>query len=218
MSNVCPTVLKACAIRVARLEGDGVPLPGANNLYVSDGMISVTFTEELEKGADLVQKNGCGNIAAAWKDPDLIKRVTLAVELIKYDPQLFELLRGGTVIHDAGVGVNQAIGYQAPAVGVDPQPNGVSLEVWCKRIITAAPDPQWPYEWFVFPRCYFSAGQRKMEDNFMVNIFDGYGIENGNWFNGPANDWPADSSKVYQSLPTKNIPAASCGYQTLAAS
>lgn len=211
--NLAPSVLQACAMRVARLEADGVPLPGPKNLYVSNGLVELTFTEELEKGIDITQTNACGDICATFRGPDLLKRVILNMHLCPYDPELFELLRGGSVLTSG-----QAEGYAAPAVGVDPAPNGVSIEIWCKRYLNGSPDSTWPYERFVFPRTKWAFGQRKMDNGFQIAVLDGYGTENPNWFNGPANDWPVASNKCYQSLPTATLPASSVGYQTLVGS
>lgn len=209
--NTCPSVIAGCAMRVSRLEADGVPLPGANNLYTTSGMIELTFSEELERGADVTQRNACGDICATYKGPDLLKRVTLGIQICPWDPQLFELLRGGVVLTDG-----DAIGYGAPQIGTDPQPNGVSVEVWAKRLINGSPDPTWPYEWFAFPRCYFAFGERAVNDGaFTITRVEGYGIENDNWFDGPANDWPVASDRCYQSIASTSIPDTACGYATL---
>jgi len=214
MSNTCPSVLQACAMRVARLDTNGVPKPGPNNLYVTDGLIELTYTEELEKGEDITVKNACGNICATFRGPDLLKRVTLDMQICPYDPELFELLRGGTVLTASG----GRVGYAAPRVGNDPQPNGVSLEVWCKRYINGSPDPTFQYEQFIFPRTHWAFGSRKIEDGFQIAVLTGWGDENPNWFNGPGNDWPVASTSVYASLPTNNLPVIHCGYSTLPAS
>jgi len=211
--NTCPVVLQACAIRLARLDAIGVPAPGPNNLYVSDGMIELTYTEEVEKGTDVTVKNGRGDICASFRTDDLLKRVTLNLVICPYDPELFELLRGGTVLRSG-----ERTGYAAPRVGIDPTPSGVSLEVWMKRRQHGGGDDTFAYEQFVFPRTYWTFGGRKLEDGVQLSVLDGWGQENPNWFNGPGNDWPVASTSCYASLPTNSLPTPHCGAQTLSAS
>ena len=40
--NECQPSVQACAMRVARLDGSGVPDPGPDNLYVTSGIITLT--------------------------------------------------------------------------------------------------------------------------------------------------------------------------------
>ncbi len=45
----------------------------------------------------------------------------------------------------------------------------------------------------------------------------GEAYENDNWYNGPLNDWPVASDRVYQWMPTNYIPPDMCGFQAVAA-
>lgn len=201
-------------MRVARLDASGVPDPGADSLYVSDALIRLVMTPVFETGDEFTVKSACGDVCLNFKDQDRFKRVDLTVEICTPDPELSELLSGGTVLTDGA-----AVGYAAPEVGVAPTPNGASIEVWTKRVdVDGAIDATFPYAWWVLPRTYLRPDARTFENGPLNNVFSGYGIENSNWFDGPANDWPVSSERVYQWIPTDSLPTAQCGYITLAAS
>jgi hypothetical protein len=73
MANDCLSSIHACALRVARLEADGVPLPGATDLYVTDGVIELSFTPEVEAGDEVTVKNGCGGVCVSHRNDEVIK-------------------------------------------------------------------------------------------------------------------------------------------------
>lgn len=216
MANDCLAQIQACAMRVARLEPNGVPDPGANNLYVSDSLIKFEYTPVYSTGDEFEVKNACGDVCVNFKDQDRLKRADATLEICTPDPELSELLSGGVVL-TAGA----AVGYGAPTVGATPNPNGVSIELWTKRIDDDGNlDDVYPYAWWVFPRMYLRPAARTFENNPVNNLFEGYGLENPNWYNGPTNNWPLPngSSRIFQWIPTTYIPTAMCGYQTISAS
>lgn len=214
MPEHCGGQVQACATRVSRLEPNGVPDPGANNLYVSDALVLVTFTPEIVAGEEIEQKNGCGAVCVNFKDDDRIKRWNVVLQLCTPDPFLHELLVGGTVLEDG-----EARGYAFPALNTVGNPNGISLEFWSKRVTSdGSLDPDKPYAWWVAPRVKLQPGERSFQNAALGNPFTGFAVENENWFDGPLNDWPVASDRALQWLPTEAPPVASCGYQSLQAS
>lgn len=214
MANDCLAQLQACAIRVARLEADGSPDPGASNLYTSDALVTLTVTPEIEEGDEFIVKNACGSACVNFKDCDRYKRFTLSMEICTPDPELHEILAGGTVLTSGA-----AVGYAVPALGASDCPNGFSLELWTKRIDSSgAQDADFPWARWVLPRAYLVLGERTFENGPLGNTFTGYAIENPNWLDGPLNDWPVASTRAIQWLPDTDIPEPSCGYDELVAS
>lgn len=213
MAN-CLSQIHACAIRVTRLLATGVPDPGADNLYVSDALVSLTTSPEIEAGDEFIVKNACGSPCVNYKDCDRYKRWNLELEICTPDPELHELLAGGVVLEDG-----EAQGYGVPFLGAGDCPNGFSIELWAKRIDSSgAQDADFPWAWWVLPRAYLVLGERKFENGPLNNPFTGYAIENPNWFDGPTNDFPVESDRAIQWIPTDTIPEPTCGYQALAAS
>lgn len=216
MANDCMSSIHACAIRVARLESDGVPLPGANNLYVSDGIIELSFTPEVEAGDEVTVKNGCGAVCVSHRNDEIIKWWNVELTICRPDPELQELLTGGAVLTDGG-----AVGYQPPALNTVSAPNGISVEVWSHRLDDGGDyDPTFPYFHWAFPKIKgLHFGARRLFNGALENPFTGgRALENSNWFDGPGNDWNVDSSRAWGQMPTDIIPTSDCGYQTLAAS
>jgi len=214
MANNCRRQIQSCALRVTRLEPNGVPDPGANNMYVSDALTTLGVETVLAEGDEFEVKNACGEVCVNFKDCDRLKRLDLTLGLCYPDPELLELLAGGTVLTSGA-----AVGYAYPALGAVACPNGVSIELWAKRVDTAgAPDSDFPYEWYVLPRTYWQHGTRTFENGPITVELSGFGIENENWFDGPDNTWPVASDSVLQSIPTATIPDTACGYATVAVS
>ena len=212
--NSCLAQVQACAIRVARLEPNGVPDPGANNLYVSDALTILTVTPEIVEGDEVEVKNACGGVRVNYKDQDRIKRLNVELTLCVPDPELHELLAGGSVLSDG-----TARGYAYPQLNDSSVRNGVSIELWARQITSdGASDGTYPYAWWVLPRVYLTPGARTFENGAQLSPFTGFALENPNWFDGPANDWPEDSDRALQWIETDSVPTPSCGYQTLAVS
>lgn len=215
MAARCPASLQVCAMRVSRLDATGVPDPGADNLYVSSALIRLVPTVVMRPGEDMELVSGCGEVCVSYKDRDKLKRFDMTMELCTPDPSLTEMLVGGETISD---GNGDIIGWAAPHVGVDANPYGVAIEAWTKAITNGAQDPVYPWWRWVFPRTYWTIGDKNMENAPMTNPFSGYSEENVNFYDGPANDWPYTSDRCFQYALDTDVPTAACGYQTLAAS
>lgn len=212
--NDCLPSVQACAIRVARLDASGVPAPGASNLYTTHGIVELTATPEFTEGEEINAQNGQGVNCVSYKQDDQITRATIELTICRPDPELTELLTGGSVLTDG-----DAVGYKAPALN-SPLDHRVSIELWSKRIDDSGDlDAEFPYYWWVFPRVRsLRMGARRWFNGALENPFTGFAIENPNWHDGPLNDWPVDSDSWFQYIPTTELPADDCGYQTLVAS
>lgn len=216
MANECAAQVQACRIRVCRLEADGVPLPGATDLYVSDALTKVAFAWDVLAGDEITEKSACGEIKVNYRGDDNLRRGNVTITLLTPDPYLSELLSGGDVL----TGTSGAKGFAAPElgpVGID----AVSIEIWKKRIFEGRLDPTFPYARWVYPWVdHLRAGDHEHNSGNLPMEFVGEAYENDNWLDGPTQDWLGTSDRVYQWLPdtAASLPAASCGYQTLVAS
>lgn len=216
MANDCLPSIQACAMRVARLDPNGVPTPGAHNLYVTDGLITLTAEPQYRDGDEFEVVTACGDLGVNFLDVPRLKRLNVTLNIVAPDPELTELMAGGSVLTDGA-----AVGYEAPPLLARIQPNGVSLELWTKRLADDGDlDPTFPYFHWVFPRVKLRVGAKNFQNGPMDNPFSGFAIENPNWYDGPLADWPVSSDRVFAYLPVEatDLPTPVCGYQTTPAS
>lgn len=212
----CPRTLQFCAVRLALLDGSGVPDPGAANLYVSKQVVLMTVAPNLEKGVDLTQKTGCDEIDFAYKGQDQLKEWTMGITFTTPDPDLVYLLAGGAKITKAG----KTIGYGSPAIGTIGNSNGVCLEGWTKNIKGNTLDGTYPYLRWVFPKTTWVHGEKRFDNTPITHPFTGEGFENPNIYDGPANDFP-DVNESYRSMTyfaDTSLPTTQCQAVALAAS
>lgn len=221
----CYGSLQVCALRVALLGPNGVPLAGPENGYVTHSVITVDVGIELSEGDDLEKKNGCGAVCQSFKGCDHIKRANLGVALCELDIQVASLLVGGQLFTKVGSpGAGDTIGWELPSVS-DACANGVSFEVWTKawdssqQATPTALGNQAAYWHWVFPRAKFSLDDMTMENDFLDFSLTGFGEENANMPPaGPFGDWPASISagggivSVGGLFLDSNLPQASCDF------
>jgi len=218
----CFGSVQACAMRVGKLDDAGAPDPGADNLYVTDSLITVQTSYEIETGAEFIQKNGCGAICQNFKEQDKLKRVTLALQLCQFDYELLALMLDATPIIGDVVTANGTIGIVLPS-STAPASNGVSLEIWSKawdggsQAVSSGGDPL--YHHFAWPKTTWVPGQRTIEAGIMVIPVDGIGTENPTIGDGPVDDFPIWGPEGPELVwLDDSIPDAVCGYQALVAS
>lgn len=204
--------VQACAIRVARLDSNGVPTPGAGNMYTSDALTELTATPVYEDADELTQKSACGTTCLDYTGDDSFKRLDVSLTICTSDPFLMAMLGAGDVLVDGDVN-----GWAMPEIG-PLTGNGVSIEVWAKRIDDGDLDIDFPYAWWVLPKIKnLRYGEKKFENGASLPVFTGRGYQNPNWFDGPLNDWPVASDRALQWMPTAALPVIS-GLQPIAAS
>ena len=214
--NTCLGQVSVCALRVARLQDDGVPLPGADNLYVSDALAELTVTAVYTDGEEIEENNACGATLVSYRAPDTFKRLDFTLNLVIPDPELSEMLSQNSEAITASGG---RVGYGYPSIGQLPSLGGVSLEFWSKQIDDGTQDADFPWAWWVMPRARnLRVGDRTFGSGAVPTSFAGQAYENENWFDGPLNDWPSTSDRVLQWIPSATIPEAACGYASLASS
>ena len=201
------------AIRATRLNANGTTATGASASYVLNSFIRVSFTPEYEDGDEITEKTAGGEVCVSYKLPDTLKRVNLEVAICNPDPEFTELVSGGSILSTAG----QSVGYAAAPTGVDALPNGASLEVWSRAISGGLVAPVNPYFRWVFPYVQLRpSGERVVENGLMANVFEGFGLGNINWGDGPQNDWafPAYTDRAYSYARVAGAPIGMNGFQT----
>jgi len=181
-------------------------------MYVSDQLVKIDFNPDMEAGQEISNRGASGNLCVVYRTPDLLKRLTIELELCIPDPELEVLLSGGEVFFDSAQPAD-VVGFKYPKLMVDPTPNGISVEAWTRYVIDGYQPPDQPYMWWTFPRMYLRKGNRTIDVNAMANVYDGYAIENPSWNGGPLGDWTQDSDAVVQAVFTDTVPQAQLGMQ-----
>lgn len=214
-ANHCLPQVHGCALRLAKLDTNGVPLPGASNLYVTDALSRLTVTPVYTDGDEIEEKNACGAVSINYIGDDTFKRVDVELVIVTHDPYIFEFMAEGSDLLTDG----DAKGWAAPPIGIIAAGSGISVEVWAKRINDGILDGDFPYAWWAMPKVTnLRFGQRVFENGPSLPTFTGRGYENANWFDGPLNDWPVASDRCVQWVETVALPTVACGPQALAAS
>lgn len=202
----CRPQIFACAIRVAKLYASGVPAQGASNLLTTDALVSLGYSAEVRAGDEHVVTNACGNNCLDYQKEDKLRRLNLTLNICYPHPYLTEFLVGGAVLTDG-----EAVGYGFPTLNDPDDATGISLELWAQRQgSTGTLDADFPYAWWVFPKVVFQIDSGSFENGPHTPTFNGRAYENENWFDGPNNDFPVDSDKVAQWIPTIGLPTTDC--------
>lgn len=204
----------ALGMRVSILTATGAPQVGPLSAYVTDNLVKLDFTVEYRNGVEVERLNGAAKACLYYASNPTVKRITIdSLELCYPEPQLESLLGGGDVILDTN---GRAVGYAAPAVGADPVPRGVGIELWSSAVSDSGIDSELPYLRWVFPREFLKPDKRSISSAAFAAAFTGQGNQNANWGNGPFNDWPYESGRVYSNARVPSIPTLSAnGFVTV---
>ena len=85
---------------------------------------------------------------------------------------------------------DKSIGWAAPAIGDDPAGNGVAIECWSYAVASGKRASTNPFFHWIFPYARLRAsGDRVIENGLLANTFEGYGIGNTTFGNGPDGRW-----------------------------
>ncbi len=209
----CRPQVQACAIRVTRLAANGAPLVGAENMYVSNALVTLGWTSVYTDGEEIEDRNACGDVVVNYRGRDSFKRGDVEITLATPDPFLSELLSGGDVLDVVGL----PAGFAAPPIG-PVTGNGIGIELWAIRVDNGTEDADFPYAHWLYPRIKnLRVGDHEHGNASIQPPFSGQAYENPNWGDGPvASSWPATSDRVYQWIPAATIPTPSCAYLAVA--
>lgn len=212
--NPCLPQVQACRMRLAKLQSNGRTAPGSTNLYVTKAFVSLAITPVYVDGTEIAEKNACDEVSLDYKGPDSLKRYDVTITMLTPDPYVAYFLSDGSSILTSG----SRIGYAAPSIGTVAG-NGVSVELWSKRINNGDLDADSPYAWWVYPKVRnLRLAPYTHDANALKPQYVGQALENPNWYDGPLNDWAVASDRIAQWMPTATLPTAQCGPVNLAAS
>lgn len=199
-------------LRVTRLSATGNAVTGTGNGFVSDNQIELADSPDVERGQEILVRNGAGELCVEYRDPDIVKRRLLTLSICGVQDELFELLVGAELIDDGG---GDTIGHADAVLGEAPNPNGVAIEGWSKNLVGGRTDATLPYFRWLWASTYgWTRGEDRLLNGHLAWTFNGIAIENtGMRATGPFADWdgPVDRVRaVYRSADA--LPAAGVGY------
>lgn len=209
MANDHAASVQGVALRVCQLNPDGTPKVGDKTAWVTTAFMRFGFTPQYTTGTEIEEKGADGNICVYYRTADVLKAVNFTLTICAPDPELTELLTGGTLLTEG----DETVGYAAPDIGVDGTPNGVALEVFSHAIVAGRPAVVNPYWRWMFPfaKMKFS-GDRTMENGAMGSAFEGWGYGNPQYGAGAAGDWPFTTAAPFQYARVSTAPLGVNGY------
>lgn len=215
----CFTPILACRLRVALLDDGGAPDAGTDAMVVTDSLVRIGYQVQVSEGAKFSKKNGCGVTCVQYRGQDRIESVNLVIELCTLDFELIALMTGA----DLDVIAGESRGTSLPAIDADLT-RRVSVEAWSaaysgdEPLTNNAGDPG--YLRYIFPSTSWVEGDREAKEDITAIILNGEGRSNANFGNGPGNDltWGQYVTPKGEFLDFGDLPASTCGTQTLVAS
>lgn len=230
--GVCIGHYDVCVMRVGRLSALCAPMYGADNGVISATIVNLTASPEIETGAEVIQKNGCGAFLVNLKKQDKIKRRNLTGVIGLHDYELFELMFGGGVLHGAAglPWAGEVSGYAEPGPDSEDK-DPVSFEVIVRNTIegqgscSAEGETSPTYTGYIFPKCFFVRGDVETLEGIQVVNFTGTSEPNPAYFTGPFRDWDDYSAEAfpdyscmveigYDAIPLAGLADPTCGYRT----
>ncbi|QEM41556.1 hypothetical protein SEA_FORZA_89 [Gordonia phage Forza] len=178
--------VQGVALVVSRLTPTGAVATGPKSAYAVSTFMKFGFTPEYTEGDEVEEKAADGTVCVYFKSPDVLKRVTFSLTICDPSPELTEILAGGSLLTDG----SETVGYAAPETGTNATPNGVGFEVWSRAVVKGKQAAAGPFWRWVFPYANMRfTGERAMENGMMANEFEGWGVGNALYDDGPLGTW-----------------------------
>jgi hypothetical protein len=213
MATKCLAAIHLCRVRVTRLNDDGTPAAGPNNVYVSDKPLTLGITPTYEAGKDSTLVGGCDCIIATYRGFDKLKRLEFELDLGALEWGLFEMLTGAAAILDGSDVIGNWFNDNAFNCSQAAQPN-VAVEGWQTAWEDDGQSPDFNYVHWLFPSTFWSVSGMTLENDFNQPKMTGFSRGNPAWGEGIYGDQPEAAGALGGGWYTNTIPAASCGYQT----
>jgi uncharacterized protein YjdB len=208
----------ALGLRLTKLDGNGVPVIGADNCYTTTALVKIELGLEYEDAKEVTQLNGSGDVCIEFQAPYTLKRGTISgLQICQPDPNILQFLIGGDIINDSASPTPNQIGYRAPQTGVEEVPNGVAIEAWSRAIIGSNWARTLPYLHWSLPQCYLQpTGTLALAaDGSVLPELEGYSIQNAGFGTGPLNDIATPTDRVWQYVRESALPDLTQGFTTV---
>lgn len=193
MAVNCGVSFGLCVMRVTKVDAAGNVVAGATNSYVSDKLISVGVTPNIETGDTFSLRNGCGCSISRFKSNDVFNWFEFTFAGGALEPEMMALMLGAETIVDGA----DVVGLAFPgAIACDEDEPAVGLEFWTKHIVGSGQDGLHPWIHWVFPKTIWQLGDNTAEEDFLQTALTGFSRTNTQWGAGPYGDGPPDGQDI----------------------
>ena len=186
MATICFPTVRGRVARFTRVDGCGRPLPGSCSTIVTEDIVSIKASAEVEEGEEISVKNMAGKLCISDKACDSIKWFTVEITLCKVNPALMSLVSGYEIVLDAE---QNQIGYDVS--GTIDCDGGFALEVWgdvpgVKCLDTGdASGGQYGYILFPWVSAATLSGDLEIQNDALQPVLSGTSKTGHGWGSGP---------------------------------
>lgn len=193
MAVNCGVSFGLCVMRVTKVDAAGNVVNEAGNSYVSDKLVSIGITPNIETGDTFSLRNGCGCSISRFKSNDIFNWFEFTFAGGALEPEMMALMLGAETIVDGADVVGLAFPSQ---LDCDEDEPAVALEFWTKHIVGSGQDGIHPWVHWVFPKTVWQLGDNSAEEDFLQTALTGFSRTNTQWGSGPYGDGPPDDQDI----------------------
>lgn len=185
MATICFPTVRGRVARFTRVDGCGRPLPGSCSTIVTEDIVSIKASAEVEEGEEISVKNMAGKLCISDKACDSIKWFTVEITLCKVNPALMSLVSGYEIVLDAD---QNQIGYDVS--GTIDCDGGFALEVWgdvpgVKCLDSDGGGGQYGYILFPWVSAATLSGDLEIQNDALQPVLSGTSKTGHGWGSGP---------------------------------
>lgn len=145
----CFPLVRGKAMRVTKLDGCGVPVPGPASQVVSEGFVSIALTVQTDEGTTISVQTANGKTCIRDVPPPEFLGYAAEVQFCGVNPDLFALMTGQPVVKN-GDATPLSVGMRMNT-DVDLSTLGFALESWSTVPGAACADGNTAYGYFLLP-------------------------------------------------------------------
>lgn len=212
MTQQCFSLIRGRAMRVTKLDGCGVVVPGSQSSVVSKGFVSIGLTANTEEGEEIQVTNANGDICISDTPPPRLIDYGLEINLCGVEPLIFNLTTGQPLVKDPDTGTGlppEYLGFRSNTK-VDLSAQGFGLEVWSSvpSAACAAAGGVQQYGYFLLPFIQGGIiGDFTIENGAINFIISGARTKDGSgWGVGPYNVVPGVGQNAKQTVTITGTP------------
>jgi hypothetical protein len=180
-------------MRVTKVDAQGNVSGSVDNSYVSDKLVSIGLSPNIETGNTFSLRNGCGCSISRFKSNDVFNWFEFTFAGGALEPEMMAMMLGAETIEDG----TDIVGIAFPGnLACDEDEPAVALEFWTKHIVGSGQDGTYPWIHWVFPKTVWQLADNTAEEDFLQTALTGFSRTNTQWGSGPYGDGPPDDQDI----------------------